>query len=1167
MKTLFVFLSLASFAGLLWGQEFRSTLTGQVLDPSGAAIPNVHLTITNTDTGAHFDTVSGANGYYTVPSLPPGPYEISAQVAGFKKYVHAGIEIQTGQSVTENVPLEVGRTSESIVVTGNAPLVDSATATSGQVLTTQEVESLPNNGRSPIGFVRDEYGVVPKEKHALAEVRPFDNSGGGDFSLGGGNSSSNEILLNGVPNMEDSSRTAGFSPNMDAVNEIRVDQFESDATYGDTSGGTVNITTKSGTNQYHGTLSEFNETSALAAGLYFNNANNIASPVTRQNQYGGTIGGPVLLPKLFNGHDKLFFFYAYEGFKDSTPTSTYSTVPTTAEEGGDFSALLGLGKTYQLYNPYSGALSAGKVVRQPFSGNKIPTTFFNPVALAYLKFYPQPNLPGKADGEQNYISTTPTVDNYFSNMGRMDYNVTNNNKTFVDFHQSSWVESSGNLFQNIGTGTATNVDMWGGLVDDVHTFSPTLVLDTRLGFSRTDNATGLLPSVGFDTSSLGFPSYIGANATTSVLPMIKPSESGTAFATLSGKNGAPAYFDTIQLYAVLTKVWGTHTLKLGPDIRANKLSQLGSGYPAGSYSFSSNWVTSGTGAAAQPFGSSFASFLLGLPTSGEYDITEPTTSSNFYYAFFLQDDWKAKHNLTVNLGLRVEHETPVVESNNREVVGFNPTAVNSVTQQAQTAYAAVYAADISKYPLLPVPSQFNASGGLIFATPNQRSAYATQTVMLSPRIGLAWAPDKLHNRTVFRGGFGIYYNPFNDYDTGPSTGFSQATQLVPTNNNYLSPAATLSDPFPMGSNPIQQPTGSALGVNTYLGNDISFYTPNPKNPYSVRWSFDIQHQFTKDLMLDVGYIGDHQVNLSYTNCLSAALLNGSCNGTPPLQYLTTSPYRDAALTTLMGTSVPNPFAGLLSGTSLNGATTSLANLLGPFPEYTDVTQKVVPGGYAWFHMLAVRLTKRFSHGLQFNINYEHSRQLETSQLQTGGPQVYTETSSDFPDHFVLTGSYQLPFGRGAKFLSGAHGFVNAIVGGWTLNAIYMIESGAPLSFNNVIYSGGPLHYDATNLTAAFDATQFDRNSNDQPNQYNYRTFPQMFNNLRSEGANNADLSMLKNFSLTERLKLQYRFEAFNALNRTQFGAANLGPTSSTFGTITSQANSARQIQMGLRLQF
>ncbi|MBV9082664.1 MAG: carboxypeptidase regulatory-like domain-containing protein, partial [Acidobacteriaceae bacterium] len=841
MKRLLLLLSLVC---VLSAQEFRSTLTGRIVDPSGAAVPNASVTVTNTDTGAHVVTKSGPDGYYTAPFLVPGPYEMSAEAPGFKKYVHGGINVQAEETVTENVHLEVGSTSETVVVTADAPLVESESATSGQVLTAREVENLPSNGRSPIGFVRDEYGVVPKEKHALAVVRPFDNAGGGDFSLGGANASSNEILLNGVPNMEDSSRTAGFSPLMDAVDEVRVDQFESDASYGDTAGGTVNITTKSGTNQFHGTLSEFNQTSKLAAGLYFTNAAGQKGPVTRQNQYGGTIGGPVLIPKVFNGHNKLFFFYAYEGFKDSTPTSVITTVPTAAERTGDFSALLALGSSYQMYNPFNASSSNGRVTRQRFSGNIIDPSLLNPVALKYLQFYPQPNLRGKADGENNFISTTPNIDNYFSNMGRVDYNVSDTNKLFFDLHESSYLQNNNNTFNNIASGGLTDVDMWGGVLDDVYTLSPTLVLDARLGFTRTDNLT-TLPSAGFDATSLGFPTYINRTSTYPLLPRIAFSEGtgAAAFAGLSAKPGSPSYFTETQFFAAVTKIWGQHTIKAGPDIRLNKLSQINGGYSSGFFTFSpGTWVSAGTGAVAPTFGSSLAQFLLGLPSSGQYDVNEPTTSNNSYYGFFIQDAWKIKPNLTLNLGLRMEHETPIVESNNRQVIGFDPTAANAATQAAQAAYATIYANNVRSNPLLPSPASFRPTGGLVFASPSHRSGYETASLLLGPRAGLAWSPARFHGKTVFRGGFGIYTNPFNDYNTGPSTGFSQTTLFVPTSNNFLSPAATLSDPFPPGSNAIQQPTGSTLGVNTYLGNDIAYYTPNPKNPYSERWSVDIQQQ-------------------------------------------------------------------------------------------------------------------------------------------------------------------------------------------------------------------------------------------------------------------------------------------------------------------------------------
>jgi hypothetical protein len=310
----------------------------------------------------------------------------------------------------------------------------------------------------------------------------------------------------------------------------------------------------------------------------------------------------------------------------------------------------------------------------------------------------------------------------------------------------------------------------------------------------------------------------------------------------------------------------------------------------------------------------------------------------------------------------------------------------------------------------------------------------------------------------------------------------------------------------------------------------------------------------------VGYIGNHQVDLTNTNAASSA---------PLIPYLSRSLFQDNNVTNELSAVVANPFSGLLPGSGLNGSTTTVASLLDAYPEFTCVSESDVPNGIAWFHMLAIRISKRFSYGLQINVNFEHSRLLEDSgPLNAGDTKLwYGVPSADFPNHFVTSASYALPFGRGAHFLNGAGRLEDALVGGWVLNTIYVYESGAALSWGNVIYLGGNLNYQATNLTAAFDVTRFDTASADQPNAYNYRTFPTSFNNLRSDPTNNADLSMLKNFHISEKVKLQYRFEAFNALNRAQFSAPNLTPTSKAFATITGQANTSRVIQMGLRLTF
>ncbi|MHB1022948.1 MAG: carboxypeptidase-like regulatory domain-containing protein [Acidobacteriaceae bacterium] len=1140
-RFLLMLLVLGSVVGLASAQIFRSTVTGRVTDETGAVIPNVKVTLTNTDNGAVSTTMSGAQGYYTAPSLLPGPYKITAEAPGFKKYVHVGINLQTQQNATENIVLQVGSTSQSITVTSDVPLIDTASASSGQVLTTQEIENLPANGRSPIGFVRDEYGVVPKEKHALTEVRPFDNSGGSDFAMGGGNSQSNEILLNGVPNMQNSGRVSAFSPEMDAVSEISADQFESNAAYGDTSGGTVNITTKAGTNQFHGTISEFNETSALAARLHFQPANKPV-PATRQNQYGLTFGGPVIIPKLYNGHDKMFFFYAFEGFQDSAPSSVITTIPTMAERNGDFSQLLALGSSYQLYNPYTATLQNGKVVRQPYAGNII-TSPLNPVGQALLKYYPTPNLTGLPDGENNYFSNAPSTNKYYSNMGRLDYNFSSDNKAFFEYHESSVTSASGNIFNNIATGSSSITDYNGATLDDVQTFSPTLVWDNRIGFTRSW-ASGALPSTGFNPTALGFPDYVSSSSTYLAMPQMNIS----GYYGLGGKPGSINAFTEIQYFSMLTKVWHQHTFQIGPDIRVNKSGGFSPGYASGRYYFTSSWVNAYTGAPSPKYGAGLAELLLGLPDTGnnEFDVNAPTISTNYYFGGYIQDNWHARHDLTINLGLRVEHETAPVESKNRITVGFDPTAVNQVTQAAEAAYAA------NPIPQLPA-SDFSATGGLLFASSSHRSPYSPMAAYISPRAGFAWAPDYFHGKTVFRGGFGIFFNPFNDYYTGSSYGFQQANSLVPTLDNYQTPAATLSDPYP-SSNPIQQPSGAALGVNTYLGQGISFYTQNTSAARSVRFSFDIQQQLAKNMMFDLGYVSSHQYDLSTTNSLTAL----------PLQYLSQQATYDPTVTAALSKVVANPYAGL--GPKY-GKTTSVAGLLRPFTAFSSINQQLIPNGYSTYHMLAARITQRYDNGLQFNANFEWSRQLEaSSQLNPGGPQWYGETASDFPIHFVLTGSYALPIGRGKMLLGNINHWADAAVGGWSLSSVYMWESGATLGWGNAVLDwNAPIKAQPRNLSSAFNTAAFDRVNADQPNSYNYRTFPSQF--LRSDAANNADLSAFKTFAFGDNVKLQYRLDAFNAFNRTQFSGPNTSPTSSAFGLVNGQANSSRVIQMGLKASF
>ncbi len=1208
-------------------QEFRGTLTGLVADPTGAIIPKATLTITNEGTGAVTRTVSGANGFYTVPFLTPGKYSISVSVTGFKPYLHTGIEVLTAQTITENIKLDIGTTADTVTVTSGSPLIDVATASTGQILTEEEINDLPSNGRNPLGFARDAYGTVPKMKHATAGATPFQNSTADDFSLGGGLSSSNELLLNGVPNMQDSSRTAGFSPFMDAVNTIRVDEFNANASTGDTSGGTVDITTKGGTNQFHGSLAEYYQDSTLGSAKPFLNTTVVNS---HYSQFGATIGGPILIPKVFNGRNKLFFFFGFEGYVGSTPpTSVVNDVPTCAERGQnapasgsrfctdnpagtpdfpDFSQTLNASTSNQLYDPYATTGSGSNAFqRAQIPGNKFANAVnatggvgipLDPIARNLLALVPAPNTTGAADGEDNYSVLTPNPANYKSYMGRIDYNVTQSNKIFGEAHRSKYLTSASDVWGTAGSGTITDLTLFGLVVDDVQSFNPTTTLDMRGGMSRYSNLNSE-KSAGTSPTTYGFPGYIASNSTTLAIPVIKFTDATANMPGISSTPGTIEIQDTLQFFTMLTKVNGRHTLKGGADIRAQKESTLNPGSANGTFTFANiatnnpvsqvNVVQSGNSGAAKPalFGSAYALFDLGIPTSASEGIAIPYQYNNWYQAYFVQDDWKAGPNLTVSMGLRVEHETPVVESGNRMVVGWNPTATNAITTAAAANYAAAYAAA----PNVPdLPSSISPTGGAIYATPSNRSAYSTAPLYVSPRIGIAWAPAELKGKTVIRLGVGIYNNPFSDYNFGQSYGFNASSSLIQNGtitSNAATPFTSLDDPFPpcttcsIPPNPILQPVGSAYGINQNLGAAMAFYAP-VKVPYTERFSFDIQQQIGRDWMFEVGFIDAHGVHLSYTNQISS---------TPILPYLSRSQFLDNTVTanlssTATGFGIANPFKGLGApytngSTNLTAPKISAQTALQAYPEYSSVNEGLIPGNSTIFNGLNARLQKRMSNGLDLNANMTWSKLLTGAQNNVGGPLNYQENSSDFPMKISISAIYQLPFGRGGKWLTHSR-LLDLAVGGWQFSTIYNFLSGAQVAWGNSVYQGNgswkdfhnnPHQYELTN--SGFNiATIFNAVTNgaatyaaQAPNGFNYRTFPQ--NLLRQDHENNFDFSALKSFHIVESALLQARIDAFNGFNRPQFTNVNTSTSSGSFGNINNVAagTSPRLLQGGLHFIF
>jgi hypothetical protein len=1145
------------FITILSAQEFRGTLSGRVTDQSGSVIPNAKVAAVNVDTGATFETVTTESGEYTLPFLIPGPYRLTADVTGFKAYVQERVQVGTNQRVSQDITLQVGSSSESVTVSADAPLVSSTTASVGQVITTHQIENLPMNGRTPLSLAQLSFGVTPNSDPRF--TRPFDNAGPSGFSMGGGQSQSNELLLDGTPDMTRNRRVA-YNPPVDAVSEIKVEAFQPDAAYGNTGGGTVNVVMRGGTNDFHGSVYEFNQVSALKATPWFSKLAGQRKAVTRFNQYGVSAGGPVWIPKIINGRNRLFWFYSYEGIRQSEPEPTYSTVPTAEQRRGDFSALLRLGPNYTIYDPATGTLQGGNVRRTAFPNNIIPTNRISPIALRILEQVPLPNQPGVVgengyNGTNNYFNNAVRSDKFAGHMGRLDFNVSERNKLFWNMRFNDRLEDRGDRFGNDINGNFLSRTNWGTTFDDVHTFGPSLLGNVRFGWTRfVEGSTR--QSTGFDPTTLGFPSYIAGNSSRLLFPRIDFGQ----ITDLSDSGGDKTPFDTFQIFGALTKIAGGHTLKFGTDLRRQIESSTSFGNSVGQYSFNTNWTNLGTGQPGAPLGQDIAAFLLGLPTGGSYDVNATRTNQAYYYAFFVQDDWRVRSNFSLNLGLRYERETGTVERFNRTIVGFDPAAENRVTAAARAAYAAN---PNSPLDLLPA-SRFNPTGGMIFANDERRSVYSTSPWAFSPRLGFSWSP--WGPNTVLRGGAGVFYNTYGTFGI-QQPGFSQSTPIAVV-DNFLNPAAapTLANPFPQG---IQQPVGAAAGVNTYLGQSFRFTNPNLQQPFLWRWSFNIQRALGSNLVTEIGYMGSRGAHLTEGDV--------DLNYVPP-QFLSTSPVRDQAVIDRLSRLVPNPFAGLVPGTALNGPNVSVEQLLRPYPQFSGsggVGTNSLNLGRSWFHMLQTRVEKRYSSGFNLLANFQWSKMIEEVRRLNPFDTMLEHriADEDRPLRLVLSGSYEFPFGRGKAIGSGVNGFWNRVIGGWQLNGIYIAQSGSPINWEsrNIIYYGGDLnlnsHPDIANIRQpAFDITRFERAANRQLDR-NIRTFGSRFGNLRADGIRNLDASLIKNIPITEKVVAQFRGEMFNAFNRATYNEPDTNPLSGTFGQITSAANLPRAVQLALRIRW
>jgi hypothetical protein len=1229
--------AMALFVGSGRAQEFRGTISGAVSDPTGAVIPGARVMVRETHTGTTSKTTTDAAGQYVVPFLLPGDYVITVMANGFQT-TQDTLTLQAQEHPILNLKLAVGNTGTTVTVSTAAPLVDQANASVGQVISTESVADMPLNGRTPAVLQELSVGVISEIPPQL--VHPFDNSAGNSWSLGGTPNQSSEVLLDGSPDLTILGQLA-FSPSEDSTQEVSIRPFDTDASFGHTIGGVVNQITKSGTNRLHGTIYEFNQIPNLDANTYLNDRAVPVVPllVTHFNQYGMTVGGPIIIPKIYDGRNKLFFFFAFEGLKDSSPVTTTLTVPTAAEETGDLSQVLAAGcpggfannpmtaaaiclpsgthtanyaDPNQLYNP--GSATAGSTfTRSPILNNQltsIPGFAVNPVAAAFFKLYPQPNNTANAssDGLDNYISNAPSADTFNSEFGRMDYNLSSRDHAFFDFRHNNRTQTKNNFFGNNSFGSELLRENFGSTLDNVFTLNPTTIFDARFNWTYFDEAH-LALSQAYSANTVGLPATLTSSSLKPQLPCIifgSTSTSQGSCGTVTSSyqdlgDNTDSYLDpttSYQAFVDMVKVLGRHTLKIGFDGRRYQLRYTNYGNSSGGFTFGPQFTSAGSGASNPSFGGDLADFEFGLPTAGQYDINAEADLRQYYVGAFVQDDWRVNDELTLNLGVRFDIDTPFGEKFGRTVNGFDPTATNSVSG-TQLAAPATETVNGDTFTV----SSINSLGGLTYPSSNRGAPFQTNSGFLSPRIGFSYSPKEFNNKTVIRGGFGIFVEPegVSELSTagvvGSSEyinqeGFSQSTQYVAANNSsFQTPVGSLSNPFPNG---LLQPAGSSLGASTFLGQAISFLAPVEHDPYSERWTLGVQQSVTHSTLLEALYVGNHALHLPVeTQNLNA----------PELQYLTTAPYRDQNLATAYAKTVPNPFAGLLpNSSSCNGSTTAFSNLIVPYPQFCSaaVTEENQTIGQSYFDSAIVHIEQRAKHGLTLTANYSFNKLIEADIfLNPEDTRVTREISpEDHTHHFTVGATYELPFGKGKLYSFGGSRLMNEILGGFVVNGVYQFQTGAPLVFSaDIPLAPGATLRSITNQprntnpavageapglnTAAFvtgsvssctgpavcDGTAY------LDGQYvdHYRTLPQTLSWVRADGYNNLDASILKNFDLPGKAYLQLRFETFNTLNHPVFAPANTSSaTASNFGynTTGTIANSLpRQVQLGARIVF
>src|SRR5579872_1699213 len=1142
--TLYVCIGLAA---LLSAQVLPvGTVDGTVKDPSGALLAGINVNLKNIDTGVSRDATTNESGYFFFPLVDPGRYEVSVEKTGFKKGTQE-ILVRTGIRATADFTLELGQVTESLKVTSQAPLLETSTAALSRNVQQRVISDMPLLARNVLMLVNLAPGITNNSPtNTTNGLIDIDNTS--YTSAAGANYRENEFLLDGIPN--NVSDRVAYIPTLDDVEEFTVQTNALDAEYGHGGGMYVNVTSKGGTNELHGSLWDFLRNDKLNANSFFANKNGSPRPAFHFNQYGLAVGGPVI-------KNKLFWFFNFEGLRQRTPTTYRFTVPTALQRQGDFSQTFNVsGALFQIADPLT-TTSDGKggYIRTLFPGNKIPASRINPIAAAVISRYPNTNSLGDPNtGANNYYTQVPAPYDGENYSARVDPNIKRHH-LFARWSHDQGFPGTPTPWDIGGSGVGAlegnNRAQTSVGVSDAFIVNPSMVITAQAGYTRWTQQ-GIHAT--FDQTTLGFPNSLVSLMQENIFPQM----TNTDMYYIGASEGQ--WFEHTNTYSYnigVTKMHGNHNMKFGFQSQVKQNNSVAANRPGGQYAFDRGFTQPNPLVTGNNLGNGIASFLLGYPSSGYIDLRALTAPQAPFYGWYFQDDFKITPKLTLNLGLRYDLLFGVTERYNQSADGFDPNVTNPLQTAAQAAYV------LNPIPELS-PANFAVKGGLFFATPDNRRNAVLDKTNWGPRVGLAY---RILPKTVLRTGFGIFYSewwqPFVN-----TTGYSSTTNMTASLDGGLTPANTLSDPFPGG---LLLPTGSTQGYATLLGTSLNVYDYWRKNLRNFRWSFGFQQEITKDLQIEVNYVGqraDHLI-LASSSSDSGRVINGAGNGTCP-----TFNVSYCALGTRLNVKVPNPFFGLIPAASpLGQSTITVAQLLEPYPEFQSISinrdsggtsQYNSQGGTSYYNSLQIGAIKRLSYGLNAQLAYTFSRQIETLRyIEVSNPTPSKMIGQfDNPNRLSMGIIYELPLGPG-KSLKSNVAPVDKLIGGWQWSTMYIYQTGAAVALTSVLATGV-----SPGLSNPTVANWFNGASMMVLPAYTPRTIPFYWSGVRVPSINNWDMSFIKNtFVYGERVKLQFRAEFVNALNRPWFGGLDTNPASSTYTQLTSQTNNPRNIQFGLKLNF